>query len=257
MPADLLNISRIQTALPRFDIDYFDTIDSTSSHLMRLGAGALNRVALAEEQTAGRGRREKNWVSPYARSLSVSLGVATGRSLSNLGGLSTVVGIALLRQLRAVGAVHAELKWPNDVWVQRQKLCGILVELERHDDQVVVVIGFGINVVLTQNERDQVVQAVTDLADQGVHVARTELVIQFVQSVDACVAQFEREGLAPFIDEFNACHALQDQACVVLLGETRITGHVQGIAADGALQVMTESGLQHFHGGEVSLRAKD
>jgi BirA family biotin operon repressor/biotin-[acetyl-CoA-carboxylase] ligase len=257
MAIDLLDISRIRAALPRFEIDYFDTVDSTSSHLKRLGASALNKIAVAEEQTAGRGRREKSWLSPHGRSLSVSLGVATARPLSNLGGLSTVVGVALLRELRAVGAGRAELKWPNDVWIQGQKLCGILVELERHGNQVVVIIGFGINVVLTQDERDQVVQPVTDLADQGVHVPRTELVIQLVQSVDACVAQFEQEGLTPFIDEFNACHAFQDQACAVLLGDTRISGQVQGIAPDGALQVMTESGLQLFHGGEVSLRAKD
>ena len=250
---DLLNIPTLKGAFPHLTLDHFHAIGSTNDHLMALDASAFDRVAVAECQLSGRGRRHRAWVSPYARSLSISHGHQSSRPLAELGGLSTVIGIVLCQLFRHLG-VAAGLKWPNDLLVNGEKLCGILVELNNTEEGVAVVVGVGVNVDLTAREIAEVSQPVTDLRRHGVSMPRTEIAQMVIEVIDLGCRRFQTEGFDVFVSEFDDLHIYHDQVCNILLGDSVEQGRVLGIAPDGALRLQTADGEKAYHGGEVSLR---
>lgn len=253
-PPDLLDPNRIERALPGMRVDYFPLIDSTNTRMMLDGRrGAIaGRLYLAEFQYGGRGRRGRTWLSPYARNLSMSLGGATSRPLSELGGLSIVVGVALASALEDLGVTGVELKWPNDILVDGRKLCGILVELLQRDQTSEYVVGIGVNVNLSDAERHQINQPVTDLRSLCNEHNRTDLVIRLIQTVSQYLALFDQEGFAVFVDAFNALHKFHRQSCEIIQGADVFHGVVTGIGEQGELILDDQ---QRFHGGEVSLRS--
>ena len=253
---ELLDPTQLSSSHPDLDISYFRLIDSTNSQLVSRGSASTiaNHLYLTEFQYGGRGRRGRNWNSPFARNLAMSLGFGTRRSLPELGGLSLVVGLALADALESLGTQGVRLKWPNDVLVQAEKLSGILIELVQRDTDVEVVIGVGVNVQLTDEEIERIGQPVTDLRRHGVTESRTELVNCLIMRVKAYLELFEAEGFAPFVSAFNDLHLFHGETCSIIHGSNTVTGVVIGVGEQGELIMQTNTGEQRFHGGEVSLR---
>ena len=149
-PLVLLNADEItlSSSICAGSIFISDTIDSTNAEALRLiDAGqAAPFLVLSERQTAGRGRRGRKWVSPFAQNLYYSLVLRIDGGMRQLEGLSLVVGLAVMQALRAVGVHGSGLKWPNDVLVGSKKVAGILLELVGDPADVChVVLGIGIN----------------------------------------------------------------------------------------------------------------
>ena len=132
-PLTLLDPAAIKQLAPSCDwsVLVFDSIDSTNAEALRAiehGQSAPFLV-LAERQTAGRGRRGRKWVSPFAENIYYSLVLRIEGGMRQLEGLSLVVGLAVMQTLRELGVSAAGLKWPNDVLVGQKKIAGILLEL--------------------------------------------------------------------------------------------------------------------------------
>lgn len=252
----LLDKSRIADELSRWELVYFDEVDSTNAFLM-LQQNPVNMLCTAESQTAGRGRRSRVWISPHARSLSISLGWSTARSAQELGAVSLVVGVAVAETLQQLGAMEIGLKWPNDVHLEGFKLCGILVELKSTAVPACLIIGFGVNVDLTEEEISVVNQPVTDLKRVGAGADRTSVLIDLVNAVTKALEEYEALGLTPFMGRFNALHTYHGRRVNLIQGQGVISGRVLGIQRDGALLLETETGATPFYGGEVSLRPAD
>lgn len=254
---DRLDAASLRLGVPTSEIEIFEVIDSTNTQLLAKAqeTNPATRLYLAEFQSGGRGRRGRTWLSPYARNLSMSLGQRTEKQLNQLGGLSLVIGLALIDALHALGVSNAGLKWPNDVLVNGEKISGVLVELAALEQGAYVVIGMGVNVQLTDAERALIGQPVTDLRSCGVQQNRTELVITFIQHVLQSLEQFERQGFEPFIERFNQQHVFHGKDCRILQGDSTFEGKVTGVGSEGELILATSAGERRFHGGEVSLRA--
>lgn len=255
---DTLDPDQLAQALPNLQVGYFPVIDSTNTQLVTIGAtsSVANHLYLAEFQSGGRGRRGRTWISPYARNLALSLGVATRRTLPELGGLSLVVGLALADVFETLAVDDVQLKWPNDVLVSGHKLSGVLVELVQRGKAVEAVVGIGINVHITETEATRIEQPVTDLRRHGVVAPRTELVAVLVRKLREHLELFEQEGFGPFVTAFNDLHVYHGETCALVQGKHTIVGEVQGIGEQGELLLRTSEGVQRFHGGEVSLRPK-
>ena len=251
---DTLELKTLQAAFPDVTIELFQAIGSTNTYLLDTPSVTEDRLCLAEMQIAGRGRRGRHWVSPYARNLAISFGYHSLRPLAELGGLSSVVGLALAAEFQSYGIEQAGIKWPNDIWVDGAKLAGILVELKTNSRGAYVVIGMGVNVSLNVADNTLIDQQATDLRHYGVDTDRSGLVIAIVRRLRAFLGQFERSGFADFVAAFNEAHLFHGQVCRVIQGAKEIEGVVLGIGIDGALILQTSDGEQHFHGGEVSLR---
>ncbi len=242
-------------------LEIHSAISSTSDRLLVLAdrESIDGVVCLAELQTRGRGRRGRSWLTPVGGNLALSAGFAIQRPLSDLGGLSLVVGLALLDALETLGFESLALKWPNDLLLAGAKLGGILIELKTPAvDQAATeaIVGVGINLRLSAQARAAIDQQVTDLSAAGAEVARNKLAADVIGNLVDYIGEFERVGFAPMREQYERYHWLHGKQCEVRIGVQAVSGRVVGVTELGELQLQTPAGLQIFRGGEVSLRAR-
>ncbi|MHC6223685.1 bifunctional biotin--[acetyl-CoA-carboxylase] ligase/biotin operon repressor BirA [Pseudomonas sp. X10] len=236
-----------------------ETIDSTNAQALR--CIAEGRVApflvLAERQSAGRGRRGRQWVSPFAENLYYSLVLRIEGGMRQLEGLSLVVGLAVMRTLQSFGVVGGGLKWPNDVLVKDQKIAGILLELVGDPADVChVVLGIGINVNMQVN--GQVDQQWTSMRREvGATIDRNRLVASLNQQLQHELMRHRRYGFAAFQEEWEQAHLWQGRPVSLIAGSNRIDGVVLGVDGQGGLRLDIEGVEKSFSGGELSLRLRD
>ncbi len=263
-PVHFLDRAAIERALgasaAKVSIEVADSIDSTSSELLRRSARASvhRRLLVAEVQTAGRGRRGRGWTSVAGGSLAFSLGWRFEQGAGFLAGLSLAVGIALARALEAEGFRDIALKWPNDLLYRHCKIGGILIELSGDAlGPSLAIIGVGLNVRIPPGARRDIAQAVADLTsiDPAREIDRNRLLARIAEELISLLERYARDGFAPFMAEWQRRHALHRKAVRVLLPDgSTARGHVAGVDADGALVLDDGGRRRRFVTGEVSLR---
>jgi BirA family biotin operon repressor/biotin-[acetyl-CoA-carboxylase] ligase len=233
----------------------FDIVDSTNTQMVLAAQqqSVHRHLYVAEFQSAGRGRRGRDWYGDFGRNLAMTVGHRCNRGLAELGGLSCVVGLALIQVLEQLG-ISAQVKWPNDIWVSDRKLAGILVELVQSQEGVTAVVGIGINVNLGSDQRHQIDQATTSLKELGCSVERDEFVVRLYQTLQENFAIFEVEGFPAFVSAFNTVHRLHNQPAILYLGDTQRTGVIRGLDDNGGILFDEAGVISTIVGGEVSLR---
>jgi BirA family biotin operon repressor/biotin-[acetyl-CoA-carboxylase] ligase len=186
-----------------------DTVSSTNDVLWQ----HLNQtqqtktVCLTETQTAGRGRQGGHWHSPNSGNLYLSLMWPFSAEMP-CNGLSIAIGISLINTLKAEGINDLQVKWPNDILVNRKKLAGILVESRIGKTQN-VVIGIGLNFKLplsTQTQIDQPTTSLQQICD--VVPCRNELAGKIIQNMIETIKQFQQSGLTNFLPQWTDYDAL-------------------------------------------------
>lgn len=231
-------------------------IHSTNRHLMeRLGMLTSGHACLAERQTAGRGRRGREWVSPFARNIYLSLYWRFEMSPALLSGLGLAVGVAVIRALRQLGIDDAALKWPNDVLWQGRKLAGILLEMSGESGgpyHVVMGIGMNVNMADEGAAIDQPWVSLNQITAQP--LSRNRVAGVLLHHLLESVQQFQTSGLEPFLGEWQQADVYAGREVAIQLGDNTIVGHARGIDPSGAILVEVEGGLRRFYSGEVSLR---
>lgn len=234
-------------------------IDSTNAEAARLIAfgAAVPVVVLAERQTAGRGRRGRKWVSPFAENLYFSLLLRIEGGMRQIEGLSLMVGLAVVEVLREFGVKEAGLKWPNDVLAGRRKLAGILLELMGDPADVChVVIGVGINVNMQASS--EVDQAWTSVRlESGKLCDRNHLAARLACKLQELLRRHQQEGFSVFQADWERNHLWQGREVTLLSGADKTEGVVLGIDALGALRLDVGGIEKSFSGGELSLRLRD
>lgn len=259
-PLFLLNAQWIEESQAGSDwaVRVYDSIDSTNAQAMRLidGGEPLPLLVLAERQTAGRGRRGRKWVSPFAENLYYSLAMRIDGGMRRLEGLSLLVGLAVVKMLREMGIKGAGLKWPNDILVGGRKLAGVLLELTGDPADVChVVIGIGINVNMRAS--DEVDQSWTSmLLESGEVMDRNQVVARLNKELSAYLTAHREAGFGAFQAEWEANHLWQDRHVTLLAGSSAVEGLVVGIDAVGALRLKVGDQVESYSGGELSLRLR-
>jgi BirA family transcriptional regulator, biotin operon repressor / biotin---[acetyl-CoA-carboxylase] ligase len=241
------------------------SVDSTNTRLLRQPApGRGCAVLLAEQQSAGRGRRGRTWASPLAAHLYLSVARRFHGGLGRLGGLGLVAAMAVAEALAEMG-VPVRLKWPNDLVVAEgdgaalRKLGGFLVEGGgEHAGPVRAVVGLGLNVRMPAAAAAAIDQPWCDLAGLMDQVPdRNRLAAALLGRLLPALRRFDEIGLAPFLPRHAAFDALAGREVVVDDGGQRLAGTALGLADDGALRVGVDGGATRvFHAGEVSIRAR-
>ncbi|HEB66963.1 MAG TPA: bifunctional biotin--[acetyl-CoA-carboxylase] ligase/biotin operon repressor BirA [Gammaproteobacteria bacterium] len=241
------------------DIAVHWCLDSTNAHLLERTReqDIHGQVVLAEQQTAGRGRRGRQWHSPPAANLYLSLGWRFASS-EPLAGLSPAVAVAVWRALADVGAYNHGIKWPNDLWWQGRKLAGILLELRGEaEGPWQVVIGIGLNVAMPQDHHDRIDQPWVDLATiLGAPPDRNHLTALLINHLVATLQAHTEHGLAASLADWQKADLLRDRPVVLQRQEGPVTGIARGIDGEGALRVETPAGMTSWHAGEVSVRPR-
>jgi BirA family biotin operon repressor/biotin-[acetyl-CoA-carboxylase] ligase len=237
------------------------TVTSTNTVLIERGPPPQGEceVALAEFQSAGRGRRGRPWFAPPGGAVCLSMSWTFAQVPRDVGSLSLAIGVCVLRALGRLGVADLQLKWPNDVLLGDAKLGGILIELRAEAaGPACAVIGIGLNVALGAALIAQISAmgvAAADLTASGViRPARNHIAAQIIESCMAGLLDFERDGLRAFMDEWRHADALRGRTVTVLNGDERTRGLARGIDVSGALLVEAPQGLRKFVAGEVSVR---
>jgi BirA family biotin operon repressor/biotin-[acetyl-CoA-carboxylase] ligase len=235
-----------------WEIRWFDQIDSTNTYVRdqaRLGA-AEGLVAVADHQTAGRGRLGRRWESPPGANLLASVLLRPNIDPADLHLCTTVVALAAMDACRVAARVETVLKWPNDLLVGGAKVAGILAEAEfAGADLAAVVVGIGINVGWPGPPE----AGGTSLeAATGSPVDRRALLHALLASLGEHRAGLEaaagRRALAE--EGRRRCATLGQQVRVTLEGE-EITGRAVAVDDAGHLVVETPTGSRRVTAGDV------
>ncbi|HAJ41352.1 MAG TPA: biotin--[acetyl-CoA-carboxylase] ligase, partial [Alcanivorax sp.] len=214
-------------------------------------------VVTTEYQSAGRGRRGRQWQSPFGANLYLSVLYQLSGGFSSLGGLSLAAGVAVGRALAdTVPELGLGLKWPNDLLVDGAKLGGVLIELAGEmEGQVQVVVGVGINVAMSDHQAEAIDQDWTDLRRASAAPPdRTRLATAVAGELLTMLDRFAVDGFAPFTAAFDQMDVCRDRPVVIHSGAGQRTGVARGVSEDGALRVEIDGEIHYMHGGEVSLR---
>ncbi|MSS75677.1 MAG: bifunctional biotin--[acetyl-CoA-carboxylase] ligase/biotin operon repressor BirA [Methyloglobulus sp.] len=263
-PLELLDESKIlatvdeptRASISCFEI--FDQIPSTNTYLVEraLENSPSGTICLAEQQTAGKGRRGRHWVSPFGSNIYLSILWRFQTSPMAISGLSLAIGVAVIRALKLQYGDIFALKWPNDIYYQDKKLGGILVEVSGESDgPCAAVIGLGLNIYLPETEAAEITQQWTDLRQiTGQQLlGRNVLASALLNQLLLVISEFEEIGIAAYIDEWRGYDCLKNKPATLFVGQHSYDGIVKGIDNNGLLLLELADGrTQAFASGEVS-----
>lgn len=269
-PVELLEPQRIRSALersgwslgPRLEVLF--EVGSTNAYLYDAAAPPAGqpRVAFAELQQAGRGRRGRSWLAPFGSGVTLSVAWTFADTPPGLPALGLAVGVGVAQALQSAGLAEARVKWPNDIVWRHRKLGGLLLQLRTEaGGPSSVVAGLGINVALPQAARDALAapeaQPVADLGEAlGERLpGRNDLAATLAAAMLDTLDEFAHAGFAAFAARWAALDALLGARVRVTQADGTLDGEACGTDADGALLVRVAGQVQRFHSGDVSLRA--
>ncbi|UFH49037.1 bifunctional biotin--[acetyl-CoA-carboxylase] ligase/biotin operon repressor BirA [Pseudomonas sp. KNUC1026] len=256
-PLHLLDEAVLQGALGEqgVAVEVHTILDSTNAEVLRQVAAhrAMPLLVLAEAQSAGRGRRGRQWVSPFGQNLYFSMGLRIEGGMRRLEALSLVAGLAVLKLVREYG-IDAGLKWPNDVLCDGKKVAGILLELVGDPADVChVVLGIGINVNMCAAEA--IDQAWTSLQlASAKSIDRNQLVQALCRHLLGYLKLHSDYGFAGLQAEWESNHLWQGRSVQLASGGLQVSGVALGVDAQGGLRLEVNGVEQVFSGGELSLR---
>lgn len=269
-PVELLTLTGLRAAAERAGhtlpvaTEVIFEIGSTNEHLHAAPPPppGAPRLVFAELQTAGRGRRGREWLAPFGSGLTFSISWTFAETPADLSALSLAMGVCVVRALRECGAPRVQLKWPNDIIHEHAKLGGLLLQMRSEaGGPAYVVVGLGLNLQMPLAARAALDGAqatpVTDLdtACGASRPGRLRVGAVVAARMLGGLQQFTVDGYAPFAADWAAFDSLRDAPVTVLRHDGTLAGIARGADREGALCVERDDGaIERVHAGDVSLR---
>ncbi|WP_425619319.1 biotin--[acetyl-CoA-carboxylase] ligase [Anatilimnocola sp. NA78] len=239
-------------------LEFHESISSTNDRAAMLAAEEslpCPALVLAREQTAGRGRGSNRWWSiPGSLMFSLVLqGQPNQQGPAQWPGFSLVAGLAICEALAAEGKTATfSVKWPNDVYADERKICGILIESPAQARGRLIV-GVGVNVNNSFAEAPAELQstatALCDLDDQ-LHDL-TGVLLRILKRLDVRWLQLQSDGFDSLREEWSHVSLLTGRTVQLQVGPHLHVGRCTGIDESGALKLQTEHGAETFHAGSI------
>ncbi len=240
------------------EIYFYEQTDSTNQCIRRLAKEGKPEgvIAIAEIQTAGKGRRGKSWQSPKGTGIWFSFLLKPNITPPEAPLLTLLAGLAVCRAIRQQTALEAKIKWPNDILIAGKKVCGILTELDAEMDSVhFVITGIGIN-VNTEIFPEELQKGATSLKiEKGEAISRKLILKAVIEEFEKIYLQYEKEcSFLPFREEYKK-YCINIGKELQILGKQNFTGMGLDITEQGELLVKKETGeIVVVLSGEVSIR---
>ncbi len=236
---------------------YFESVGSTNDEARRLAQAGTpeGTLVLAEQQTAGRGRLQRPWVSPAGQALLFSLVFYPSLAPHQAFQLVMLTSLACMRAVSATTGLEPRIKWPNDLLLQGKKLAGILSELGQAGERLYAVVGVGLNVNVDLAAHPELREQATSLCEVLGHpVPRVPLLQEALRRIEEGYDRL-RAGHSPH-DEWAANLDTLGREVRVTAAEGTFEGRAVGVDADGALCLALSDGTtRRFLVGDVeSLR---
>lgn len=228
---------------------HFNTIDSTNTwskeNYKKFNPSRLTIVS-ADQQTAGVGRYKRQWVSPKQNIyVTFTFFLEAGRSVANI---AQVLALSASKVLEMAG-FNPLLKWPNDILLHKKKVSGILCETIMEEMQLVVCLGIGININMTESELHQINQPATSLYHETGRTFEINALLQLLQiQFKNDLELFLNKGFEPFLESYKA-HLVHKKGDIIQ-GQN-FAGAFERIADDGALILRNNGKEESVYSGEI------
>lgn len=241
------------------DIRFYEKTGSTNIDAAQLAKDGAphGTVVVAGEQTAGKGRRGRSWQAPAGSNLYFSMVLRPNFSADKASMLTLVMAMSVARAVREQCSLEAQIKWPNDIVVNKKKVCGILTEMTLEARSIeYVIVGVGINVNQQEFPEDIRETATSLTCESGREFSREELLQKVLEYFEADYEIFlKTEDMSLLMEDYNAWLVNMDSQVKVLEPSGEYTGMACGINEKGELLVKKENGqIEKVYAGEVSVR---
>jgi len=246
--------SELETRFVGQRVIYYPSLTSTMEVARREAqqGAAEGTVIIADEQTAGRGRLRRVWLSPRG---SIALSIILYPSLSHLPSLIMLASLAVVHSIEAVTGLKSQTKWPNDVLVNGRKVCGILIESDVQGNAVnYAIIGIGINANLRLADFPEILPIATSLSDEmGRDVSRLSIIRCLLVETERVYLALSAGG--SIYEEWRDSLVTLGRRVRVKTGEAIYEGVAESVARDGSLLLRGPDGsLTRIVAGDVTLR---
>lgn len=234
-----------------FTIEVLEKINSTNDYLKNKSNVDF---VLCEIQTQGRGRFNRVWHSPFAQNIYFSMRYTFEKDLSALSGLSLVVSLAVCRAI-SDKAFCSEVKWPNDILINKKKLAGILIDVQAESNGFCnAIIGIGINVNMQSASSTKINQAWTSLQNETENYADRNLIAAtLIDTLRDYLFRFSENGFGIFLEEWKTKDALRNHSIELIQGHKKFSGVYAGIDKNGCLLLkVDDNSVRAFSSGDVT-----
>jgi BirA family biotin operon repressor/biotin-[acetyl-CoA-carboxylase] ligase len=236
-----------------------DLIDSTNTRAATLSREGAKEgtIVFARQQTAGRGRLGRQWLSPPDSGLYMSLLLRPKQDVGDLPVITLGIGVAAARAIFAITGLQVGLKWVNDLILDGKKLGGILAEMPSGDrTQPVLIIGIGINTRFKPDDLPEDLKRKVHWlgAATGTDCDTSALAAELCFQMEEVYADMIKNQTRKILDEWRALSVTLGQEIVCTTQSREVKGIAIDISDSGALIVQTSSGIEELLGGEISVR---
>ncbi len=237
---------------------YYPETDSTNIRIRHLGdEGAPHgTLAVADRQTAGRGRRGRTWESPGGSCIYMSILLRPDLAPEKAPMLTLVMACGVAEGIMDCADVKVQIKWPNDIIVSGKKLAGILTEMSTQVDYINhVTVGVGINVNV-QNFPEEIQTATSLLSETGTQTKRAPVIAAVMKHFEENYKIFmQTEDMSGLMKKYSSLLVNQDREVLILEKDAEYKAYAEGINQKGELVVRREDGtVENICAGEVSVR---
>ena len=223
---------------------YYPEIGSTNDEAFRLGlSGAPEGTAvIADSQTKGKGRLQRVWHSPPGYNIYTSIILRPNFAPDQAPQISIAAGVAVAEILNEYCPGHVQIKWPNDVLLNKKKICGILAQMKTSANGIdFVVLGIGINVNIGCNQLPPDIRTIaTSLAiETGREIARLELIISLYENLAKWYKQLMQRGFGAIKEKWLNLTPMINQDVQIMFRDEVLRGKALGLDEDGSLIILT------------------
>jgi BirA family biotin operon repressor/biotin-[acetyl-CoA-carboxylase] ligase len=234
---------------------HFETIGSTNSWA-KSNASSLSKdhvtLITASEQTDGRGRFKRKWLSPQNENLYATFAFFLNPQRSDIFNLPQVLALSASKVLTALG-FDAYLKWPNDILIHGKKVGGILCETVSLPDELCIVLGIGLNVNMPEETLKSIGRPATSLFfEDGKHRKVSEVVERLKKEFAQDLQEFLIHGFLIFLEEFkNKLVHKEGDALEFHHHQSIIKGKFTTLSDNGSINILTPQGVINCFTGEI------
>jgi len=241
---------------------FFKEIDSTNKALKKLAAenAPEGTVVISDMQSAGRGRRGRDWASAPNLGIWMSVLLRPDLHPSLVQTLTLAASVAVMRALEQLGIEGMGIKWPNDIIINGKKVCGILTELSAEAERVDwVITGIGLNVNHTETDfPSDIASIATSLSmnvNKNTRLDRSVIAANIIDEMEKVYRSFIEEGPAWVVEEWKKRNITLGKRIRIINQQDSFNAEALDITADGRLIVRDDHGKEHhMYSGEISLR---
>ncbi|HEY5653526.1 MAG TPA: biotin--[acetyl-CoA-carboxylase] ligase, partial [Pontiella sp.] len=209
-------------------------------------------IVATREQTAGRGRSNRNWLSAPNTNLCFSIFIETNAELTTVPSLTMATALAVTEYLNTL-RIPAIPKWPNDVLVESRKICGILSERVQSRFQSGIIVGIGLNVNMSSEEAKSIDRPATSiLIESETTHDLTQTLDELIPLINYWIEKWEKSGFSAIRKIWTERAGPIGKPLTVHDGSTKKSGTLAGFGNNGELLLQTTDGLETIWSGDIS-----